>query len=170
MRRSVMKQGCPQALVTLAVIVLTACSDTGSGLTAPSSVEAMSAVASPDNVAAARRPGGLTVFRFGIRGSTTEDFLAATSDAQTIANVRAQLQLAENDRGLHINGFIGRARQQANLQWSWQYLESEWRLAEISFGACDANPSAVEANLRVWMKRGTQLCPLSSYVKEELSE
>ena len=172
MGRSVLKRGYAQALVTLVLTAgLSACSDAGGKLTAPPSVESLSTVVSqPDLANGSRKTTGLVVFRFGIRGSTTEDFLAATNDPLIIADARAQLQIAEADRALHINGFIGRSRAQSNLEWSWQYLESEWRLAEVSFGSCDAVPSTVEANLRTWLKRGTQLCPFSSYVKQELSE
>ncbi len=82
---------------------------------------------------------------------------------------REQLALPETSRGLHVNGLIGRAKARSNLKWSWQYLESRWKLVEVSIVYCNGLPSDVDANLRMWLAEVGQFCPVASYVVEELS-
>ncbi len=109
------------------------------------------------------------VFRFGMRGSPTEDFLASTTDAQVIAKARQQLQLPESSRQLHINGRIDRAKKKANLNWSWKHIDSGWDVVEVSIEVCDGRPSFVESDLVTWLALG-QFCPAASYVKGESSK
>ncbi len=81
---------------------------------------------------------------------------------------RQQLALGPTARALHVNGFIGRAKGRSNLKWSWQYLESSWKLVEVSIVFCNGLPSDVDANLRMWLAKGGHFCPVASYVIEEL--
>ena len=124
-----------------------------------------------ENGTAARAPktGDAVVFLFGVRGSSNEDFLASSSNPEVIDKARQELQLDVADRKQHINGFISRSRKKANLTWSWQYIESSWSIADVTFVTCDGRPSDVEENLRQWLWAGGQFCPLASYVKAELS-
>lgn len=114
-------------------------------------------------------PGPSVAFRFGMVGTSAEDFLALTGDPAVLRDARAQLALPERDRHLHINGPIGRVSPGRNLAWSWQHLDSRWQLSQISIELCDGLPSYVEAHLDEWLRDVGRFCPWSSYVKEELA-
>jgi len=131
-------------------------------------------VSGSKEVDAARKDGGsgsskksekAVVFRFGLRGDASQDFLAASSDQAVIAVARAQLELPESDRGMHVNGLVGRAKHRSNLDWSWEYMESQWKLAEVSIDSCNRTPSYAESMISSLPRRGMQLCPWNSYVK-----
>ncbi len=123
-----------------------------------------------DSGAAARKPSDAVTFRFAIRGRSGEDFVASTTDPAVIGKARQQLALPPKSRGLHVNGYIGRANVRSNLKWSWQYLESRWDVVEVSIGVCNASPSDVDKNLEMWLADGGQFCPVASYVVKELSK
>ncbi len=170
-------------IVASLVFSAVACGDGGSSSTAPltgsekqgtpeAGVEVAraggGAARDNDSGAAARKPSDAVTFRFATRGRPGEDFVASTSDPAVIGRARQQLALDPTARGLHVNGFIGRAKGRSNLKWSWQYLESRWDVVDVSIDVCNASPSDVDKNLRVWLANGGQFCPVASYVVEEL--
>ena len=108
-------------------------------------------------------------FLFQIRGyGHAGQFIAETSDAQVLQEVRQQLALPADRRHLHINGAIARTNSGQNLNWHWQFVPSEWRLAEISAEVCDGSPEMVEADLAYWIDRVGRFCPWQSFVFSEL--
>lgn len=119
-------------------------------------------------------PGDITpivhaYFVFKMHGDTTgeQDFLAATTDPEVITQARAQLQLPEAQRNLHINGPIAAVTPVLpNIGWSWRFVNSEWTLAEASIELCDGTPNMVEQSLQSWLDLG-RFCPWGSYVAAE---
>jgi len=171
-------------IVASLVFSAVACGDGGSSSTAPLSgsekqgtpeagVEVAraggGAARDNDSGAAARKPSDAVTFRFTTGGLPGEDFVASTTDPAVIGRARQQLALPPTSRGLHVNGLIGRAKARSNLKWSWQYLESGWKLVQVSIGVCQGLPSDVDANLRIWLAEVGQFCPVASYVVKELS-
>lgn len=108
-------------------------------------------------------------FLFGMRSDTTgaEDFIAATSDPDVISMVLLELQKADAERTLMINGAIDRGNK-GNKNWSWHFKSEDWALAEISVEECDGLPSDVEQNLDYWVDTVKRFCPWTSFVKEEV--
>jgi hypothetical protein len=106
-------------------------------------------------------------FRFGIKGTGVEDFLARTCDPNVIAEGRSQLALPESERRRHITGPIDRVPKGQNLDWSWQHLNSKWQIVQISMELCDAPPSYVEDHLSEWLRDVGRFCPWSCYIKCE---
>ena len=110
----------------------------------------------------------LVTFRVGLTDTSTEDFLARTSDRTVIADARAELALAEDQRRRHITGPIHRVPAGQNLHWSWQHEDSAWSFAQFSIELCDGRPSYVEAHLDAWLSGVGRFCPWSCHVKEEV--
>jgi hypothetical protein len=107
-------------------------------------------------------------FRFGLGDTAAEDFLAATSDPQTINIAYKELALPEKQRHRHISGRITRVKSGSNLCWSWQHVESEWRFPDITIELCDGLLSYVEAHPDEWLRIG-RFCPWSCHIKREES-
>lgn len=109
-------------------------------------------------------------YRFGMRGDLdgAEDFVALTSDADIIAQARAQLALPDSERSLHINGPIERGNGGHNLSWGWHFTPDAWVLTGSSAEVCDGGPQGVEDDLDYWVDTLQSFCPWSSYVKEEV--
>lgn len=128
------------------------------------------AVAASNSAPKALAPASAVVFRFGMRGLPSQDFIASTTDPFVIDSVRQELQLPEQNRRLHVNGLIAEASKKANLRWSWQFVESKWKLAEVSIEVCDGRPSYVEDDLQGWIQELGQFCPVASYVKSEVTK
>jgi hypothetical protein len=118
-------------------------------------------------------PGNVTppvtaYFVFKMHGDATgeQDFMATTRDPAVIALARAQLQLPEAQRHLHVNGPIAAASPPENIGWHWRFIDSEWNLAEASTALCDGTPQMVEQALQHWLEFGSY-CPWGSYVAAE---
>lgn len=176
---SLIPQKCQISLLAALVVSATACGDGGLGAIAPRPAPTGSETvisggrtedAGDDEFGSdAQTSSAAVTFRFGMRGSSREDFLASTSDPIVIDAVRLQLTLNESLRQLHINGPIVAASKRSNMNWSWKYVESSWNVVELTFSLCDGRPSFVESDLQTWLALG-QFCPAGSYVKREVSK
>jgi hypothetical protein len=113
-------------------------------------------------------PPAIAYFVFKMHGDTTgeQDFIATTRDPAVIALARAQLQLPEAQRLLHVNGPIAAASPPQNIGWHWRFVDSEWTLTEASLALCDGTPNMVEQALQNWLQFGS-FCPWGSYVAAE---
>ena len=109
-------------------------------------------------------------FMVGIHGAGEEsNYVVVTDNNVLIDQCRAQLNLPEEERVLHINGFLDFGDGGFNQPWSWHIIPNEWVLAEMSIGVCNAPPEDVENDLDYWINTVGQLCNWSSYIKEEMS-
>ena len=105
-------------------------------------------------------------FVFRMRGlPEAESFVVQTSNAQFIADARAQLALPQQQRRLFPVGRLVAGHGNHNFPWSW-HLERV-QLAEMSIELCDGRPSMVEADLRYWIDTVGSFCPWGAYVAEE---
>lgn len=113
-------------------------------------------------------PPAAAYFVFKMQGDATgeQDFIAITRDPQVIALARAQLQLPEAQRVMHISGPIVAATPPQNIGWHWRFVDSEWNLTEASTALCDGTPNMVEQALQNWLQFGS-FCPWGSYVAAE---
>lgn len=96
------------------------------------------------------------------------EFVAITSDPGVIRLARAQLELPEAERTLHINGPIAHGNGDHNLKWSWHFVPDEWDLVESSMELCDGTPQMVEDDPDHWVDSVTQFCPWESYIVREV--
>ena len=109
-------------------------------------------------------------FTVGIHGADDgSNYVVATDNDALIDQCRAQLELPEAERMLHINGFLDYGDGGFNQPWSWHIIPNEWVLAEMSIGVCNAYPEDVENDLDYWINTVGQLCNWSSFIKEEIS-
>ena len=112
----------------------------------------------------------LVIFSVGIHGAGEEsNYVVATDNDALIDQCRAQLELPEAERMLHINGFLDYGDGGFNQPWGWHIIPNEWVLAEMSIGICNAYPENVENDLDYWINTVGQLCNWSSFIKEEIS-
>ena len=110
-----------------------------------------------------------TFFTVGIHGEgETSDFIIATNDTGKINLCRAQLELDEENRLLHVNGYIDSTDGGFNQPWNWHIIPNEWVLAEMSIGLCNGTPEQIEYNLDYWLNNVGQLCNWSSFIKNEI--
>ncbi|SHL32390.1 hypothetical protein SAMN02745216_05013 [Desulfatibacillum alkenivorans DSM 16219] len=115
--------------------------------------------------------GEVRYFEFALRGySDSENFIAATSNPATIAQVEAQLQAPEDQRRMHINGNIAAGNGGVNHCWGWHHVTNQWALAEMSMELCDGRPSHVEDDLDYWLNTVGGFCPWSSYALREVGK
>ena len=111
----------------------------------------------------------LVIFSVGIHGAGEEsNYVVATDNDVLIDQCRAQLELPEAERILHINGFLDYGDGGFNQPWSWHIIPNEWVLAEMSIGVCNAYPEDVENDLDYWINTVGQLCNWSSFIAEEI--
>lgn len=120
---------------------------------------------------ACREPGPKVAFRFGSRGRPdgSEDFVAATRNPDLIAQLRAQLQLPEDERVGFVHGAIARGDGGDNTSWNWHFVANAWRMVEVAVEVCDGRASEVDSDLDYWVDQVGYFCPWSSYVQAELS-
>ena len=118
--------------------------------TAPetTAIEARAAQSGPGSAKVKRQ----VVFRFGMRGTSSEDFVAVTTDEAVIQKARQQLQLPRQPQPLHKRYIAAAGRRPTQLGGSCR-LRGE--IVEVSFGACDARPGAVEPIWRVVAESGS---------------
>jgi hypothetical protein len=109
------------------------------------------------------------VFEMQGEGIDPQPFVAATSRADVIAEVRAELDKALGERNRHINGRVLRGDGGHNAPWSWHFDPDEWDLAEVSIELCDGNPTDVENDLDYWVDTVMAFCPWSARVVEEIA-
>ena len=108
-------------------------------------------------------------FTVGIHNMDDEsNFIVTTNNSDLIEQCYAQLALPENDRLLHINGFLNEGNGGINNPWSWHIIPNEWVLSEMSIGSCNGSPYDVENNLDYWINNVGQLCNWGSYIKNEI--
>ena len=108
-------------------------------------------------------------FTVGIHGEDeTSDFIIITNDTDKINLCRAQLELDEENRLLHVNGYIDSTDGGFNQPWSWHIIPNEWVLAEMSIGLCNGTPEQLEYDLDYWLNNVGQLCNWSSFIKNEI--
>ena len=108
-------------------------------------------------------------FTVGIHGSEDEsNYVVTTNNNDLINQCQEQLELPEDERFLHINGFLDYGDSGFNQPWSWHIIPNEWVLAEMSIGVCNGDPEDVENDLDYWINTVGQLCNWSSFIKEEI--
>ena len=108
-------------------------------------------------------------FTIGIHGlDSTSNYTITTNEQAMIDQCRSQLELPEDDRNLHINGYLGYDDGGFNQPWSWHILPNEWELTEMSIGTCNGEPDDVESDLDYWINTVGQLCNWGSFIKEEI--
>jgi len=113
--------------------------------------------------------GNLRYFEFGISPySSSENFIAATSESAVISLIEEQLALSEEKRNLHIHGAIASGNGGHNKNWSWHFVPDEWNLAEMSIELCDGISSHVEADLSYWLNTVKSFCSWRSRVLKEV--
>ena len=111
----------------------------------------------------------MRIFEFELRGAPeTENFIAVTSDPETIATCEAELDLPVSQRNLHINGTLDYGNGGHNFNWSWHFVPGQWVLTPISVELCDGVPSFVESDLQYWIEDIGYFCPWSSHVLREI--
>ena len=109
-------------------------------------------------------------FTVGIHGAGDEsDYVVVTNNDDLIDQCQAQLELPEEERLLHINGFLDYGDGGFNQPWSWHIISNEWVLADMSIATCNVSPQVVENDLDYWINSVGQLCNWSSFIKEEIS-
>tara|TARA_B110000014_G_scaffold264402_1_gene265677 strand:- start:6402 stop:8234 length:1833 start_codon:yes stop_codon:yes gene_type:complete len=96
------------------------------------------------------------------------NFTIATNNEDLINQSRSQLDLPEDERLLHINGYLNYESGGFNEPWNWHIIPNEWALAEMSIGVCNGNPEDVEADLDYWINTVGQLCNWGSFIKDEV--
>ncbi|MFL2998643.1 MAG: leucine-rich repeat domain-containing protein [Candidatus Neomarinimicrobiota bacterium] len=110
-----------------------------------------------------------TFFKVGIHGEDeSSDFIIVTNDSSRIDQCRFQLELSEENRNLHINGYIDYTDGGFNTPWNWHIIPNEWVLAEMSIGLCNGTPEQVESDLGYWIDNVGQLCNWGSFIKSEI--
>ena len=108
-------------------------------------------------------------FTVGIHGSEdTSNYVVTTNNNDLIDQCHEQLALPEDERFLHINGFLDYGDSGFNQPWSWHIIPNEWVLAEMSIGTCNGDPEDVESDLNYWIGTVGQLCNWGSFIKEEI--
>ena len=108
-------------------------------------------------------------FTVGIHGAeNTSNYVVTTNNNDLIDQCHAQLALPEDERFLHINGFLDYGDSGFNQPWSWHIIPNEWVLAEMSIGTCNGDPEDVESDLDYWIGTVGQLCNWGSFIKEEI--
>ena len=108
-------------------------------------------------------------FTVGIHGEDeTSDYTIATNDTDKINQCRSQLELSEENRNLHINGYLDSTDGGFNEPWNWHIIPNEWVLTEMSIGVCNGNSEEVEDDLDYWINEVGQLCNWGSYIKNEI--
>ena len=108
-------------------------------------------------------------FAVGIHGEEdTSNYVVTTNNNDLIDQCLEQLALPEDERLLHINGFLDYGDNGFNQPWSWHIIPNEWVLAEMSIGTCNGEPEDVESNLDYWIGTVGQLCNWGSFIKEEI--
>ena len=109
-------------------------------------------------------------FTIGIHGmDSTSNYTITTNEHTLIDQCRSQLELSEDERNLHINGYLAYDDGGFNQPWSWHILPNEWELAEMSIGTCNGVPEDVESDLDYWINTVGQLCNWGSFIKEEIA-
>ena len=109
-------------------------------------------------------------FTIGIHGmDSTSNYTITTNEQALIDQCRSQLELSEDERDLHINGYLAYDDGGFNQPWSWHILPNEWELTEMSIGTCNGDPNDVESDLGYWINTVGQLCNWGSFIKEELN-
>lgn len=112
----------------------------------------------------------LKYYEFTNRGTTSsENLIAATSDATLIARIEGQLALPETERNLFISGAITAGNAGYNKCWSWHFETDGWELTAAAIELCDGIPSMVEADLAYWLDTVGAFCPWGSRVLKEVS-
>ena len=108
-------------------------------------------------------------FTVGIHGAEdTSNYVVTTNNNDLIDQCHEQLALPEDERFLHINGFLDYGDSGFNQPWSWHIIPNEWVLAEMSIGTCNGDPEDVESDLDYWIGTVGQLCNWGSFIKEEI--
>tara|TARA_B100001250_G_scaffold401493_1_gene413430 strand:- start:438 stop:2357 length:1920 start_codon:yes stop_codon:yes gene_type:complete len=108
-------------------------------------------------------------FTIGIHGEDeTSDYIIVTNDSAKIDQCRSQLELSEENRDLHINGYIDYTDGGFNSPWNWHIIPNEWVLAEMSIGLCNGTSEQVENDLDYWINSVGQLCNWGSFIKNEI--
>tara|TARA_Y100001934_G_scaffold227894_1_gene273933 strand:- start:581 stop:2632 length:2052 start_codon:yes stop_codon:yes gene_type:complete len=108
-------------------------------------------------------------FTIGIHGlDSISNYTITTNNQSLIEQCRLQLALPENERNLHVNGYLDSSDGGFNLPWNWHIKPNEWELTEFSIGTCNGNPEDVEQNLDYWIDSIGQLCNWNSYIKNEI--
>jgi len=108
-------------------------------------------------------------FTVGIHGADDEsNYTITTNDADLIDQCRSQLELPEDERILHINGYLDYGDAGFNVPWNWHIIPNDWVLAEMSIGVCNGEPEDVENDLDYWINTVGQLCNWGSFIKEEI--
>ena len=108
-------------------------------------------------------------FTVGIHGEEDEsNYTITTNNNDLINQCRSQLELPEDDRGLHINGYLEYGDAGFNQPWNWHIIPNEWVLAEMSIGVCNGYPEDIENDLDYWINTVGQLCNWGSFIKEEI--
>ena len=108
-------------------------------------------------------------FMVGIHGSGEEsNYVVSTDNDILIDQCRAQLELLEEERLSHINGFLDHGDGGFNQPWNWHIIHNEWALADMSIGVCNAAPEEIENDLDYWVNTVGQLCNWGSFIKEEI--
>ena len=108
-------------------------------------------------------------FAVGIHGEEdTSNYVVTTNNNDLIDQCLEQLALPEDERLLHINGFLDYGDSGFNQPWSWHIIPNEWVLAEMSIGTCNGEPEDVESDLDYWIGTVGQLCNWGSFIKEEI--
>ena len=108
-------------------------------------------------------------FAVGIHGEEdTSNYVVTTNNNDLIDQCLDQLALPEDERLLHINGFLDYGDSGFNQPWSWHIIPNEWVLAEMSIGTCNGEPEDVESDLDYWIGTVGQLCNWGSFIKEEI--
>jgi len=108
-------------------------------------------------------------FAVGIHGAVdTSNYVVTTNNNDLIDQCLEQLALPEDERLLHINGFLDYGDSGFNQPWSWHIIPNEWVLAEMSIGTCNGEPEDVESDLDYWIGTVGQLCNWGSFIKEEI--
>jgi hypothetical protein len=98
----------------------------------------------------------------------TSNYVVTTNNNDLIDQCLEQLALPEDERLLHINGFLDYGDSGFNQPWSWHIIPNEWVLAEMSIGICNGEPENVESDLDYWIGTVGQLCNWGSFIKEEI--
>jgi hypothetical protein len=80
-------------------------------------------------------------FTVGIHGAGDEsDYVVVTNNDDLIDQCQAQLELPEEERLMHINGFLDYGDGEFNQPWSWHIIPNEWVLADMSIGLAMFHP------------------------------
>ncbi len=107
------------------------------------------------------------VFEFRIRAAdATQTFRVAIDSPEVVAQARAELQLPEDERNLHVIGGIAAGDGGVNGPWGWHFTGA--RFFEMSAEYCDGTPGLVQADLAYWLTTVKTYCPWSSYVVAEV--